>query len=290
MITGLILFYALPAGQAIFSNLHKNQNSNFNLLYNSSIMQFYPNMRYPTPNISYEISKNCSLTKITDMKKAFFLLDNETILSFYPVMENPEINIYCQNKIPVNGSYYVAGEGGPTNVTDSQYFRVITHGEVLLIKSPMCPTPNVETHELLHALGFKHSKNKNNIMYPISECSQSIGNDTIQFLDKIYSVPSEPDLAFLNASAKLSGRYLDINFSIQNEGLAPSKNSTVKIYTDSKLVKEIPLSPIDLGSTLSVKITNIWLSKITFNQIKINIESPYAELSDSNNEINLSKN
>ena len=62
---------------------------------------------------------------------------------------------------------FIAGEGGPSNITKSGDFSVITHGSILLIKESKCERPNIAIHELLHALGFDHSENPNNHSNPL---------------------------------------------------------------------------------------------------------------------------
>ena len=127
----------------------------------------------------------------------------------------------------MNENYFVAGEGGPTNISSTNDFNVITHGQVLLLRDSDCPTPNVATHELLHALGFAHSTNPNNVMYPVTNCDQTIGQDIPELINTLYSTPSYSDLSFANASAIIHGRYLDTNISISNNGLNDSEQGNI---------------------------------------------------------------
>jgi hypothetical protein len=290
MIIGFTVYWINPSGKSTFFTQPKIQNPDFNLGNNTAQMQFYPNMRFPTKDISYKISSNCSLSKKQNMVKAFERISNYTQLRFYPVLNSPEINIYCQEKSIVNSGMYIAGEGGPTNITNGTNFKVIFNGEILLIRNSECSKPNVATHELLHVLGFNHSKNIANIMYPVSKCDQEIGQDTINKLNSLYSIPSYPDLAFTDASAHIDGRSLDLNLSISNEGLADSSNSSILVYTDDKLVKKLSLDSIQIGHGVQIQLQNVWLSRLNFNQLKIVIESPDKELSNDNNKIILSKN
>ena len=73
---------------------------------------------------------------------------------------------YCDHskKVVVNNwdireGKFIAGEGGPTNITVSGKYNVITHGSILLIRESRCSIPTIAIHELLHVLGFKHSNN-----------------------------------------------------------------------------------------------------------------------------------
>ena len=260
-------------------------NSNFSI--NSSennTLQFYPNMRFPSTNISYRI-ENCPLQRKNDMEEAFKILEGETILQFYPVTYGEEITVTCEETQKTEGNLFIAGEGGPTNITIAGDFNVIESGEVLLLKDSSCPKPNIALHELLHVLGFDHSKNPNNIMYPISTCDQTLGDDIINFINEIYSTPSEPDLLFENASASMHGRYLDIEFNVRNDGLEDAQESTVKILADGKQVEKVDIPPIEIGYGRKVSVVNIWVNQISVHNIEFVIENNFEELKKDNNEV-----
>lgn len=168
--------------------------------------QFYPNMRFPDNNISYKINKECSLTKQNQMQRAFEIIEEKTILEFYPIPSNEEITITCQEterktEKYLKANFFIAGEGGPTEIIRLQNFSLINKGEILLIRNSKCPNPNIAIHELLHVLGFDHSNNPKDIMYNITECDQEISLETLNIINKIYSIPSRPDLQITNASA-----------------------------------------------------------------------------------------
>ncbi len=161
-------------------------NSNFSLYdYGNDNMQFYKNMRFPDSTISYKI-ENCPLQKTNDMENSFKIISNLTSLRFYPADQNQEILITCKERTVIEDGLFIAGEGGPTKIVSEKNFNVILNGEILLLRESDCPTPNVEIHELLHVLGFNHSANSKNIMYPISRCGQTIGEDTIELLNNLY--------------------------------------------------------------------------------------------------------
>ncbi len=210
----------------------KERNHNFSLNDSGRGMQFYPNMRFPTPNISYRIS-DCPLGKQGDMERAFEIISNETVLGFYSIQDNEEISVTCDSKNKVEGELFIAGEGGPTNIVKTSDFNVIKNGQILLIRESQCENPNVAIHELLHVLGFDHSTNPDNIMYNVSECNQEIGQDIIDAINILYSAPSYPDLSVENASAVMHGKYLDVNLTVMNNGLRDSENSMLEIYADN---------------------------------------------------------
>lgn len=259
-------------------------NSNFSVIQFSN-MQFYPNMRFPDSRISYRIS-DCSLKKKNDMEYAFDIVENLTILDFYPAESNEEILITCEEKRRMENGLFIAGEGGPTNITVG-YFAVILNGEILLIKQSDCPKPNVALHELFHVLGFDHSTNKENIMYNITKCDQVIGDDMIELINELYSYPSHPDLAFKNVSATMNGKFLDINMTITNLGLNDSEESKVLIYADDNFVKEIALEQIAIGYGRSIFIEHIWVPKINIHEINLDIVYNFNEINKENNKIKL---
>jgi len=259
-------------------------NSNFSIVEESK-MQFYPNMRFPESRISYRIS-DCSLKKENDMEYAFDIIENLTVLKFYPVDNNEEIFVTCEDRRRMENGLFIAGEGGPTNVTLGD-FSVILNGEILLIKQSDCSKPNVAMHELFHVLGFNHSTNKENIMYSITKCDQIIGEDMINLINELYSYPSYPDLTFTNVSAIINGKFLDVNMTIINSGLNDAAESKVFIYAGNTSIKEIPLEEIGIGYGRSVFIGHLWVPKININEISLDIVYNPNEINKENNKIKL---
>lgn len=283
-----MLYFFNSSGNAEF-NFGGEKTNNFTIGNNSAKIQFYDNMRFPDYRISYKIDDECSLKKKNSMNRAFDIVENETMLVFYEVKENPEIFVSCQERQIVEDGLYIAGEGGPTNITDTNQFRVIFNGEILLIKDSDCPSPNVEIHELLHVLGFDHSENENNIMYPISKCKQTIDDEIIDLINSIYSIPKLPDLVIEEAKAEIEGRSLSVSLSIRNEGLIESQNATIKIISEDKTLKEFELSSLGIGHGVKIEMQNLWLTKTKIEGLNIVIDSNFDELSIENNKVLLSK-
>jgi hypothetical protein len=283
----LSLYWFMPFNSIEFSTTPVN--SNFSL--NSSTlsqMQFYPNLRYPSYNLSYNIdSRLCNLQKQDDMKRAFNIIQNLTVLNFYPVNSNPEIAVSCDSKIIVNENYFVAGEGGPVNISRTDDFNVIIQGKILLLKDSNCPNPNIAIHELLHALGFNHSINQNNIMYPITNCEQTIGQDIPELIDILYSTPSYSDLSFKNATAIIHGRYLDTNISISNNGLNDSANADLIISADGNQIDKEKISPIPIGGGITYQFKNLWVPSLNVNELEYQINANFSELNKNDNQIRL---
>ena len=283
VISLLFFYWFIPWNEIEFGI--KEKNSNFSLSgLDKGNTQFYPNMRYPSPEISYKIS-GCPLKKKNDMEQAFDILNNKTILRFYSVDKSEEISVTCDSNAKVEGGMFIAGEGGPINITKTNNFNVILNGKILLLRESECERPNIAIHELLHALGFEHSPNPNNIMYNFSKCSQIIGDDTFELINKLYSVPSYSDLDFEDVSAIMRGKYLDLNISVRNNGLVESGAAKIEIYADDKFLKEIELNPIDIGYGRIIILSNVWVPKISVKELKFFINSSFNELDKNNNVI-----
>ena len=261
-----------------------SQDSNFSMNLTSDNMQFYENLRYSDSKISYHISDKCTLQKKEDAERAFEILENKTILDFYSVTSNEEILITCESRQKIKEDYFIAGEGGPVNISKAGQFNVIFNGQVLLIRQSECANPNIALHEILHALGFGHSLNENNIMYEISECSQTLGEDIPRFIDELYSVPSQPDLAFEEVIPLIhDGKYLDLNISIKNIGLKDSEKAFVNVYLDNEVFEKIELKELKVGAGIKITIQNLKFKTTDFNEIKFIIETNFEELNKENN-------
>ncbi|MFH1503329.1 MAG: CARDB domain-containing protein [Candidatus Diapherotrites archaeon] len=280
----LFVYWFIPLDTTEFNPL-SSSNSNFspNASENNTL-QFYQNMRFPSTSISYKI-EGCPLQREDDMEWAFEIMEEKTILDFYPVTYGESITVTCEETEKARGRLFIAGEGGPTNITISGDFNVIESGQILLMKNSDCERPNIALHELLHVLGFNHSINQKNIMYEISRCDQTIGSDIIDFINEIYSIPSQPDLLFENASASMHGKYLNINFSIRNSGLEDAQESIVRIIADGKEVEEIQIPEIEIGYGRKVSVTNILIKQINVERIEFVIENNFEEMSKTNNKV-----
>ncbi len=279
----LIFFYFIPFNTVNF--VTKSGNSNFSAVQGSE-MQFYSNMRFPDSEISYRIS-GCPLQKEDDMESAFDIMENLTILEFYPVNNNEEISVVCDEKNKISNGLFIAGEGGPVNITVAGNFNVIKKGEILLIKESECPKPNIALHELFHVLGFEHSANPENIMYNISKCNQVTGTDMTELINKLYSAPNYPDMAVNNVSAVMKGKFLDVNLTVINMGLHVSEKSIITIYADGKTIKELNLEPLGIGQGVIISLANIWVPQISIKELDVIVNYDFNEINKDNNKIKL---
>lgn len=284
VITLLTFYWIIPLDKVEFTVQEKNSNFSINT-YTSEEMQFYPNMRFENSKISYKI-QDCTLQKENEMQNAFKLLSQETILEFFE-SKTPEIIITCDSKTKIKEGLFIAGEGGPTNILEGEYFNLITNGSILLIRESNCETPNVPLHELLHVLGFEHSDNENNIMYPISKCGQTLGKDVIELINDLYSTPNNPDLELKEITAEMNGRYLNTNITIKNNGLKDSEDFEIKIYADEKEIKNIEVESIKINYGKTISLTNLLINQISVDNLKYKLIYNYPELDKTNNEISL---
>jgi len=243
-------------------------------------------MRFPDRNITYRIY-NCPLQKENDMKQAFDFISSNTVLVFIS-SDNEELTVTCdsQQKTAENeNGIFIAGEGGPSTVIKTPLFNIILNGKILLIRQSECRNSNIATHELLHVLGFDHSSNPKNIMYPVSSCDQEVGEDIFNLINELYIIDSKPDLAFENVSASASGIYADCEINVINQGLKNSEQAEVLIYNKDHLIKRIDLDPIDVGEGLKITLKNLRV----YNSDELNfiINSSFDELDMGNNKATL---
>ena len=278
----MMFFYFLPFNKSLF--VLENYDSNFSL--NESEMQFYSNMRFPDSRISYKIS-DCTLQKQNEMESALKILENLTLLEFYSVGSDEEILVTCDSRNKFDGNLFVAGEGGPLNVSAIGNFVLIQKGKILLIRNSDCARPNIAIHELLHVLGFKHSENSRNIMYNITNCDQEISGDILQLINDLYSIPSYSDLAFENVSASINGRFLNLNMTILNLGFEDSGDSNILILFKNKTIETVDLGPIEIGTGKIVYLENILVSGFNFDEFELEILYSYNEINKENNKIKL---
>lgn len=287
LLIGLFTFYFLPIGEIVeFSVAGSGGSSNFTLEGSNATegMQFYDNMRYYDSSISYNIA-DCPVNKLDEMKRAFDVVEAATVLDFYETDFDQQISVTCDSSVKTSGRAFVAGEGGVTNVTQSGDFNVIAQGQVLLLRESKCADPIVGTHELFHALGFDHSENDNNIMYPTVDCDQEISQDMIDHLAWLYSFTALPDLMFEEASASMQGKYLSLSVTVKNHGLVDSYPAKMVVYADGKSVKDFDLDEIPVGGGKMITLSNILVKQLSVDEIEIVLESEYEEMEKDNNAV-----
>jgi len=281
----LVFYWILPFGRVLqFGYPAGNGNSNFSIGNSSLVdMQFYENMRYQNKEITYHMG-DCPIAKTDEMNRAFDIIENLTVVSFKAVPEGQEeISITCESSARVAGRTFIAGEGGVTNVTATDNFNVIFNGMILLLRETKCSDPIVGIHELLHSMGFDHSSNPENMMYPTVNCGQTIGEDVVNQINNLYSFESLADVSIESASAEIHGNYLDLSLTLKNNGLIGSADSRLVVYADDRNIKELDVDSMSVGAGREISLTNIFLLRSGVEEIKLVVEYSPSELDKENN-------
>ncbi|MEM0465320.1 MAG: matrixin family metalloprotease [Candidatus Pacearchaeota archaeon] len=312
LIVGLVLFLIglfllfLKIGNYIYQNIPGGiENPNSSIFINSSsfknhslngIKQFYPNMKFNHNDISYKFIKGCSDNEKVRVIQAFDNLSNSVgVISFYQTLrDDPDIEVYClDNSFPVpseNSDFFIAGEGGAKEVIQTGRYNVISSGAIYIYSnlhnSPRCNWPNVELHEIIHVLGFNHSKNPNSLMYPVLQsCDQKLDSVIISELKRLYSEPNLPDLYFESVHAIKKGRYLDFNLTIKNSGVADSFNVSFTILDEGKIIETKNIRDLKYGAGVVMEVSNFKLTSRDSRNIDIVIDyfNKTKEIDKTNN-------
>ncbi len=262
----------------------------------STSSQFYKNMRFPDNTISYAIEEICGNKKREQFQEALRILKEETVLEFYEDSVEPEIIVTCSDLMPEpeNKGYFIAGEGGPSEIINTSLYAVILQGKISLFREEKCEKPNIALHEMLHVLGFDHNDNPDSILFPTLDCEQQIDRYLIDDINNLYSVTGKPDLKISEIKATKSGAYLNFEIKVVNQGLKNAESVELAVYADGELVihnsgkKFFDLGNIAVGST---KILNVENLKIGRGAEEIGFTADpnnnVDELFENNNEVEL---
>ena len=275
-----VLYLNFPEPSTGFEELYANASASSPNLSG----QFFPNMRFTEPIISYSIEENCIAKKKEDALLAFQILQAKTILKFYQKSDMSDIQTYCSKlpPIPDQEKYYAAGEGGPTKVINATNFYIISKGEISLFEDDQCETPQIALHEIIHALGFEHNKNESSIMFPITNCRQVLDQYIVDEINRVYSIPSYPDLAIEKLSGNKTGRYLSFEIRIVNNGLKDASPATLNVYANGVLINKFDIDQLDLDKKERLAIKNLRIPKEA-SIIKFEIQTAEKEISKENN-------
>ncbi len=232
---------------------------------------FIENLRFNHNNISYFIEPSCPVSRKDRMKEAFEIFQSEVkIITFHGILsKEADIIIGCSDDyIDLGENIFAAGEGGPSRIINTSYFKTIDEGKIALFKESRCEYPVVELHEISHVFGFDHTENKKSIMYPTAMCGQRIKGDMITLLKNLYSIEPLPDAKIKNISAIKKGKYLDFNITISNEGLIDIDEINLTISTKGEEIEIIPLNEIGIGYIRTLQVKNIprlvWLPTCSY--------------------------
>ncbi len=254
--------------------------------------QFYPGMRYQSRMISYSVEPTCSEKKKSDAQRAMALLSEKSVLRFYEGFGDAELKILCSElaSSPEQEDYFVAGEGGPTDIINTSLYYVIQSGKISLFRSEKCVEPKIALHEMLHALGFDHNQNSLSIMYPVTNCNQELDNFLIRDINRLYEAESIPDLSIIEINVNKTGRYLNFYIEIINRGLKDAEDVVLNISADENEVKEFELDDVGIGVKKSLDVQNLRMPanvKIIRFVVGYGLDGAGSELYGGNNNAEL---
>lgn len=223
-------------------------------------LQQYPNMRFASRIITYTINNSCSQNRKQRIRESFNILENETgILTFVEENENGKISIECdETKKRTAQSHVKLGEGGVNEIVKVDDLYIINRGKITYFHNEdTCAYPNVEIHEILHVLGFKHAPNPLNIMYNFSNCNQRIPNEIKEEIQRLYKIPELSELKIDNVTYQKDARFVAINLTVTNQGIRKAENTTLKIRTPQRELVQFNIGDLEYGSGKSIKVTNL---------------------------------
>ena len=248
-------------------------------------VQFYSNLRFSELPVKYSFDSNCDSKKRESMMEAFEYLEGRTLLEFRE-SGDADLEITCSELAPepTIKNHFIAGEGGPVEIINGTKYSIILKAKIALYREEKCESAHISVHELLHALGFDHNNKPKSILYPTLECDQIVDDYLIDELNRLYLIPSLPDLVINEANATKAGRYLSFNVEISNQGLNKAENVKLEIYDENAIVKEFELNDISVGVSKILTVENL---KVNRNSEKIifKVKSSNNELDEDNNEI-----
>lgn len=252
--------------------------------------QFYPNMRFYQKEIGYNFANECDDLKKESVRKAFSIIGERTIISFSENAGIDGVSVVCSRIVPKaeDEGHFVAGEGGPTKILNASVFYIIKEAQIELYRNEKCETPNIALHEILHALGFDHNSNENSILYPITSCNQEVDDSLINSINSLYGIESLPDVSISKVDLNKTGRYLNFEIFLSNQGLNDYGESRLFVQADGKQIGEFKIDEIEVGHSKIFSVTNLRIS----NEAKIvsfEVESSLSrnERSKDNNKVSI---
>lgn len=283
------LYINLPGEVIEFKPVEPASNESAVVSYSGS-KQFYENMRYSEKTITYTLEAACDENKKQNAIEAFDIIEQSTVLDFEQLEQGGQIIIACSEIAPEPSerNYFVAGEGGPTEIVDSQLYAVILSGKISLFREEKCERPIIAIHEILHALGFDHSDNPRSVLYPTLNCNQQIEESTIDEINKIYSVQGLADLKIEEIEASKSGPYLTFRIEVLNQGLRKAENVMLSVYSEGEVRSDFELGDIDVGTRKVLTVENSRIPRgATEVTLVVDRENAIDEINQNNNEVKL---
>ena len=260
-----------------------------------AVEQFYPNIRFPESEITYALDPACDKKKEENILSAFSLLSSKTVLRFSPLLlgKEPRIRVLCSDIAPNSDErgHFVAGEGGPSELINVSAFYVILESKISLYRVDRCPEPKIALHELLHALGFNHTSDPESIMYLVSSCTQQLDESIVQEINRLYAIPSVPDLSLDAVSVNRIGGFLSFQANVSNRGFMPVISANLSVYEQGTFLSSFTLADngLPLGATKILTVKNLKVSKSSTEfEFVVEIYNPTQEIRIDNNRLGVS--
>jgi hypothetical protein len=202
-------------------------------------------------------------SNIENVLEAFDIWSNLTNrkISFVRTLNKSDAQIivsWSRNLTITNTTSRTVGEGGPIEIVDTGFFNLTIKAIANILPAGIkCIDVNRALHELGHVLGFDHTDNPLDIMYPYESCSRQISQNEIRTLENLYSLEPKAQLHLYNISAFVHYGYLDLNFTVKNVGLVVSPETEVKIYSDNKNIAKVSIANLLPGSSFLGYLKNV---------------------------------
>ncbi len=165
--------------------------------------------------------------------------------------DDTQITVSWTTNLNATNTTRGVGEGGPIALVDTGLFNLTTKAVMhMLPAGTKCVDVNRALHELGHVLGFDHTSDSEDIMYPYESCSRRITDKETRTLESLYLLDSMPQFRLSNISAFVHGGLLDINFTVKNIGIIESPPTSLAIYADDKMVHTLSIESLKPGSGL----------------------------------------
>ena len=182
-------------------------------------------------------------------------------------------------------------------------FKILTKAEIQLLNEvdgrelTEFDMINLAMHEVGHALGLGHNDAEDSIMNPTLKIPSkdviSITKPEIEDLLDTYEIQPKPDLYIASNSTvtKIVDKrlfkenyYINAVISIQNIGIVDSRNATVVIKADGRIVREDEMPEVPIGAVFTRTYINQPVEK-NFSTVEIVLDSENLidELDERNN-------